>query len=118
MIGAEEGTPSLPPDAIELLHCLGYIYLRHGQSRRAIVLFLVAAQHGGNPQILTALALALVESGLGEPALQVLDRLDGMAPEWGSQRLIGVIRARAMLCMGEADQARALFAKASGAAPA
>jgi type III secretion protein Y len=102
----------LPADVVELLHCLGYVYLRHGQSRRAVVLLLIAASSGAKPPLLAALALALIESGMGEAALDVLDRVTQIDPGFGADGRIAVLRARALLADGQHEAARSAFAAA------
>ena len=41
---SDPAPPALPDDIIDLIHCLGFVYLRHGQSNRAVVLLIFAAQ--------------------------------------------------------------------------
>ena len=97
---------SLTDDAIDLMHCLGYIYLRHGQPYRAVVLLIVAGQAAPErADILRTLAAALIESGMGEQALDVLARLTHVAPH----RMIHLMRARALLLAGRKDEARHAF---------
>lgn len=104
----------LSRDAVDLLHCLGYVYLRHGQSRRAIVLLFLAARHDPRPIILAALALALVEAELGNPAIDILDRLAIDDPVLAADPRITTIRARALLAIGRQEDAQVLFKTARG----
>jgi type III secretion protein Y len=104
----------LSHDAVDLLHCLGYVYLRHGQSRRAIVLLFLAVRHDPRPLLLAALALALVEAELGNPAIDILDRLAFDDPVLATDQRITTIRARALLAIGRQEDAQALFKTARG----
>ncbi|HEX7390644.1 MAG TPA: hypothetical protein VF286_11065 [Acidiphilium sp.] len=104
------GERVLLPEVTELLHCLGYIYLRNGQHNRALALLLLACRHDPQPRLLAALALALIETDRGCPALDVLDRLDGAPGELAGNPLLGVLRARALMAAGRVDEARDVFA--------
>lgn len=108
------GDRVLLPEVTELLHCLGYIYLRNGQHNRALALLLLACRHDAQPRpqprLLAALALALIESGRGGSALDVLDRLDDAPGELADNPLLGVLRARALMAAGRIDEARDMFA--------
>ena len=97
-------------DAIDLVHCLGYIYLRHGQPYRAVVLLIVAAQaEPERPELLRTLAGALIAARMGPQALDVLDRLAALQPEEAGHPMMRLMRARALLLVGRADEARAVF---------
>lgn len=97
-------------DAIDLVHCLGYIYLRHGQPYRAVVLLIVAAQaEPDRPELLRTLCGALIASRMGGQALDVLDRLALLQPEDADHPMMRLMRARALLLVGRADEARAIF---------
>ena len=93
-----------------MLHCLGFVYLRHGQARRAAVLLMVAARAGAERTgILRTLAAALVEAGLGEQAVPVLDRLAALEPNEAGHPMMRLLRARALLLQGQVDAARRVF---------
>jgi type III secretion protein Y len=101
-------------DVIDLMHCLGYLYFKHGQPYRAVVLLLVAGQVATErSDILRTLAAALVEAGMGQQALDVLDRLLTMEPELAAHRMVILMRARAQLLAGHSAEARATFAMLS-----
>ena len=104
----------LTPAVADLLHCLGFVYLRHGQARRAAVLLMVAGRASPDrPAILRTLATALVEAGLGERAAQVLDRLAVLEPDEAGHPMVRLLRARALLQQGQTEQARRVFESAA-----
>jgi hypothetical protein len=97
-------------DAIDLMHCLGFVYLRHGQPFRAVVMLIVAAQmQPDRPEVLRTLCGALIAARLGEQALGVLDRLDTLEPEMTRHPMMRLMRARALLLVGRTEEARAAF---------
>ncbi len=107
-------------DAVDLVHCLGFIYLRHGQPYRAVVLLIVAAQAQPNrPEVLRTLCGALIAAGMGQQAHDVLDRLELLAPELTQHPMMRLMRARALLLLGRTEEARATFRPAppAGAPP-
>jgi type III secretion protein Y len=97
-------------DAIDLIHCLGFVYLRHGQPYRAVVLLIVAAQaEPDRPEVLRTLCGALIAAGMGSQALDVLDRLAALQPEHAQHPMMRLMRGRALLLLGRAEEARAAF---------
>ena len=99
-----------PSQVVDLLHCLGYVYLRHGQAKRAAVLLMVAGRAAPErPDLLRTLAAALVEAGLGDRAATVLDRLCRIDPASADHPMVRLLRARGLLQQGEAEQARRVF---------
>lgn len=101
---------TVTPQVADLLHCLGFVYLRHGQARRAAVLLMVAGRAlPDRPAILRTLAAALVEAGLGERAAPVLDRLVALEPAEAAHPMVRLLRARALLQQGHVEQARQVF---------
>lgn len=94
----------------DLLHCLGYVYLRHGQAKRAAVLLMVAGRAAPErPDLLRTLAAALVEVGMGDRAAGVLDRLDRLDPTGADHPMARLLRARALLLQGRTEQACRVF---------
>lgn len=93
----------------ELLHCLGYVYLRQGQLRRAAVLLMLAARDNASAPLLRTLALALIGCRLGEQATQVLDRAEALDPAGAALPLNRILRARALLALGRREEARIAF---------
>lgn len=101
---------TLPPALVDLLHCLGFIYLRHGQPRRAVVLLLLAADAASDrPEVLRTLCAAMVAAGLGEQALELLDSLVALDPGSEGHKMMRLMRARALLLVGRAEEARRIF---------
>lgn len=94
----------------DLLHCIGYAYLRQGQAKRAAVLLMVAARAAPErPDLLRTLAAALVEAGMGDRATGVLDRLAQFDPDSANHPMALLLRARALLQQGRTEQARRVF---------
>ena len=107
MSGVVDG---IGPEVIDLVHCLGFVYLRHGQPYRAVVLLIVAAQSAPErADVLRTLCGAMVAAGMGAQALPRVDRLRLLAPEDGNHPMMRVLRARALLLAGDVDAARAAF---------
>jgi type III secretion protein Y len=101
----------VPDEVIDLIHCLGFIYLRHGQPYRAVVLLLVAAQAAQTrTDLLRTLAGALVAARMGDQAIDVLDRLALLEPALTTHPMMCLLRARALLLLGRVADARAAFA--------
>lgn len=93
-------------DSAELLHALGYIYMRSGQKGRGLVFLLIANRiDPDDPGILRTLAAALIENGAGERALGALERLmeiDGDPSTY-------LLRARAFWILNDKAQAYRCF---------
>lgn len=97
-------------DAVDLVHCLGYIYLRHGQPHRAVIMLIVAAQEQPDrPEILRTLCAALIAARMGQQALGVLERLESLVPDQVQHPMMRLLRARALLLVGRSEVARAAF---------
>lgn len=97
-------------EAVDLVHCLGFIYLRHGQPYRAVVLLIVAAQAEPNrAEVLRTLCAALIAAGMGTQALDVLDRLASLQPEQAQHPMMRLMRGRALMLLGRTDEGRAAF---------
>ncbi|MDP9837199.1 type III secretion protein Y [Neorhizobium huautlense] len=93
-------------DAAELMHALGYIYMRSGQKGRGLVFLLIANRiEPEDPGILRSLAAALIENGAGERALGALDRLMEVDADPSSH----LLRARAFWVLDDKPQAYRCF---------
>ncbi len=93
-------------DSAELMHALGYIYMRSGQKGRGLVFLLIANRiEPEDPGILRSLAAALIENGAGERALGALDRLMEIDGDPSSH----LLRARAFWVLEDKPQAYRCF---------
>jgi type III secretion protein Y len=95
-------------NAKDVLHGLGYLYGRHGQTRRALALQLIAARLAPDDAgVLRSLAHAFLQDGEPDRALAVIHRLDAMpgAGEAGLQ----LLKSRALWAAGRRDEARDAF---------
>ena len=107
MTGTVDG---IGPDVIDLVHCLGFVYLRHGQPYRAVVLLIVAAQSAPErADVLRTLCGAMVAAGMGPQVMPLLDRLRLLAPDEADHPMMRLLHARALLLTGDVDAARAAF---------
>lgn len=96
-------------ESAELLHSLGYLYLKAGRARRSLVLLLLANQiEPDSTGILRTLTAALIENGSSQRALTALNRLAELEPEEGGAQAL--LRARALWTLGEENEARRCFA--------
>ena len=108
----------LETEIVDLLHCLGFIYLRHGQPYRAVVLLIVAAQADPDRiDVLRTLAASLIAAKMGQQAIDVLDRLVHLAPGSGDLPMMRLMRARALLLLGRDAEAYAAFRGPPAVAP-
>jgi type III secretion protein Y len=95
-------------NAMRLLHALGYLYGRHGQTKRALVLQLMAARLAPNDAaILRSLAYTFLMDGAPDRALAVIERLRGM--EDGDHPALDLLRSRALWESGNEIEARRVF---------
>jgi type III secretion protein Y len=94
--------------AAQLMHVLGYIYAHHGQSKRGLVLLLIAAQLAPDDvPILRTLAHTFLIDGSPSHALAVLDRLRGM--EGADHPVLELLTGRALWACGRHLEARRAF---------
>lgn len=96
-------------DSADLLHSLGYLYLRGGRARRALVMLLLANRiEPENPGVLRTLTAALIENGSSQRALSALNRLAELDAD--SDQAATLLRARALWMMGDEGEAKRCFA--------
>lgn len=94
----------------DLLHALAFLYLRHGQNRRALSLIMLAARRVPNdPGLMRTLAFAFIVNGAAEEALEVIERLEQIDREPGSEPMQWLLKARALLHAGRLTEAKVLF---------
>lgn len=100
----------LESEIVDLLHCLGFIYLRHAQPYRAVVLLIVAAQTDPDRvDVLRTLCASLIAAKMGQQAIDVLARLAHLAPGSDGHPMMRLMRARALLLVGREAEAYAAF---------
>lgn len=99
MSASEDGTP------VQLLWLLGHLYTRHGESRRGIVMLLMAAQlapdHVG---VWRTLVDAFLAGGVPERAISAIKRLRLL--EGGGDPVLDLLMARALWASGQPTEAR------------
>jgi Flp pilus assembly protein TadD len=100
----------MTPEQKDLLHSLAYLYLRHGQNRRALSLIMLAARRvPGDVGLMRTLAYAFVANGAAEEALEVIEELEQRDLASGSDQMLKLLKARALLHTGRTFEAKALF---------
>ena len=93
---------------MRLLHALGYLYGCHGQTKRALVLQLIAARLApDDTSILRSLAYTFLMDGAPERALAVIERLRAM--EDGDHPALDLLKSRALWAAGREIEARRTF---------
>ncbi len=100
----------MTPEQQDLLQALAFLYLRHGQNRRALTLILMAARHAPDDVgVLRTLAYAFVANDAPEEALEVIERLEGLDFAGGADQVRRLLKARALLHAGRRVEAKAVF---------
>ena len=95
-------------NTMRLLHALGYLYGCHGQTKRALVLQLIAARLAPNDAgILRSLAYTFLMDGAPDRALAVIERLRSM--EDGDHPALDLLKSRALWESGDQVEARHVF---------
>lgn len=126
MIDQDRAQPVLPmsePDASksgdillisgperDLLCALSYLHLACGQSAQSLALLRIAArEHSQDVDLLRILAYTLISEGLGDEALDVLDRLDALDAQPSSRVPLTLLRSHALRLAGRIAEARDAF---------
>ncbi len=100
----------MTPEQQDLLQALAFLYLRHGQNRRALTLILMAARHAPDDVgILRTLAYAFVANDAPEEALDVIERLEKLDFAGNADQIRRLLKARALLHAGRRVEAKAVF---------
>ncbi|MEM8948520.1 MAG: hypothetical protein AAGA21_02970 [Pseudomonadota bacterium] len=114
----------MTPEQQDLLQALAFLYLRHGQNRRALTLILMAARDAPDDVgVLRTLAYAFVANDAPEEALEVIERLETLDFAGDADQMRRLLKARALLHAGRRVEAKAVFRqfvekrKSKGAAP-
>jgi type III secretion protein Y len=94
-------------NTLQLLHALGFIYANHGQTKRALVLQLLASRiEPENRGVLRTLAYTFLSDGAPEAALAVIARLRSLNDDDPS---LDLLHARALWEAGQRAEARRMF---------
>ena len=102
----------MTPEQRDLLQALAFLYLRHGQNRRALTLILMAARDAPDDVgVLRMLAYAFVANDAPEEALDVIERLEKLDFAGSADQVRHLLKARALLHAGRRAEARAVFRK-------
>jgi type III secretion protein Y len=95
-------------DSVQLLHLLGYLYSQHGQTKRGVVLLLIAARLAPeNADVWRTLAHAFLADGAPDRAIMAIGRLRQMS-ESGDPAL-DLLMSRALWASGRPTEARRSF---------
>ena len=94
----------------QLLHILGHGYGGHGQTKRAIVLLILATWLvPEDARVLRTLAYTFLLDGEPEKALSVIDKLTAI--EGDDHPALSLLRSRALKAAGRDDEAEAAFSQ-------
>lgn len=94
-------------NTLQLLHSLGFIYANHGQTKRALVLQLLASRiEPENRQLLRTLAYTFLNDGAPDRALAVISRLRALEEDDPS---LDLLQSRALWLAGHRAEARRFF---------
>lgn len=95
-------------DPVQLLHLLGYLYSQHGETRRGIVMLLVAARIApGNVRVWRTLAKAFLADGAPNRAIKVIEHLRRM--DDADHPALHLLMSRALWACGRRVEARNSF---------
>jgi type III secretion protein Y len=94
----------------QLLHLLGHGYGGHGQTKRAIVLLILATWLApDDPGVLRSLAYTFLLDGAPEKALSVIEKL--IEIEGDEHPALSLLRSRALKAAGREDEAEEAFSQ-------
>lgn len=92
---------------LQLLHGLGHIYANHGQTKRALVLQLIASRLDPESKaVLRTLAYTFLNDGAPERALAVIARLKALKEDDPS---LDLLHSKALWLAGQELEARRVF---------
>jgi type III secretion protein Y len=92
---------------LQLLHGLGHIYANHGQTKRALVLELIASRlDPDNKALLRTLAYTFIADGSPERALAVIARLRFLKED---DPALDLLQSKALWLAGQEIEARRVF---------
>jgi type III secretion protein Y len=94
----------------QLLHVLGHGYGGHGQTKRAIMLLIIATWLvPDDPGVLRTLAYTFLLDGAPEKALSVIDKLTAI--EGDDHPALSLLRSRALKAAGREEEAQEAFSQ-------
>ena len=109
--GFDDLEPGIDPDdeaAVQLLHVLGHLYSQHGETKRGIVMLLIAARlDPDNVRVWRTIAHAFLADRDPVRAIAVLDRLRQMNDS--EHPAMDLLLARALWASGRRLEARRSF---------
>jgi predicted Zn-dependent protease len=95
-------------DPVQLLHILGHLYSQHGQTRRGVVLLLIAARLAPkNVDVWRTLAHAFLAGGAPDRAIVAIGRLRQMSSS--DDPALDLLMSRALWASGRRIEARRSF---------
>jgi type III secretion protein Y len=96
-------------NTLQLLHALGYIYANYGQTKRALVLQLIASRIAPDDKaLLRTLAYTFLSDGAPERALAVIARLQSLDED---DPALALLHSRALWEAGREIEARQMFSE-------
>jgi type III secretion protein Y len=101
-------TGAVDQNSVQLLHALGYLYAEHGETKRALVLLLIAARLAPDDVgVLRTLAHAFLVDGAPDRTIAVIERLRAM-PD-ADHPVLDLLMSRALWACGRQIEARSSF---------
>jgi type III secretion protein Y len=101
-------TVSDDDNSVQLLHLLGYLYSQHGQTKRGVVLLLIAARLAPeNASVWRTLAHAFLADGAPDRAIMAITRLRQMSKS--DDPALDLLMSRALWASGRPIEARRYF---------
>jgi len=101
-------TAPIDSASVQLLHLLGHLYGQHGETKRGLVLLLIAARLApDNVEIWRTLAHSFLADGAPNRTIAVIDRLRLMKD--ADHPVLDLLMARALWACGRRVEARRSF---------
>ncbi|MBO0736947.1 MAG: hypothetical protein J2P48_10320 [Alphaproteobacteria bacterium] len=101
-------TVSDDDDSVQLLHLLGHLYSQHGQTKRGVILLLIAARLAPeSASIWATLAHAFLADGAPDRAIVAIGRVRQMSES--DDPAVDLLMSRALWASGRPLEARRCF---------